>query len=57
VSVAQAETMMAAGRADKIAPFKDFNGPFQGTVYTTPAHYLSFFSPDSHFSLHRNLAA
>jgi len=56
-SVAKAEAMIKAGRADAIGAFEDFNGPYQGIVHTTAAHYLSFFSPDSGMSLHRNLEA
>jgi predicted alpha/beta hydrolase family esterase len=56
-SIARAEAMMAAGRADTIGSFEDFNGPYSGVVHSTAAHYLSFFSPVGHMSLHRNLAA
>lgn len=55
-SIAKAEAMLAAGQANDIAAFKDINGPYRGIVRTTPAHYLSFFSPDGEMSLHRNLA-
>ncbi len=55
-SVAKAEAMLAAGQANDIAAFKDINGPYGGIVRTTPAHYLSFFSPEGEMSLHRNLA-
>jgi len=48
--------MMAAGRADVLTAFADFNGPYQGRTVTTPARYLSFYSPDSDLSIHRNLA-
>jgi pimeloyl-ACP methyl ester carboxylesterase len=54
-SVAKAKGLMAAGHPDTLASFTVFNGSLQGTVYTTPAHYLSFFGPDSRISLHRNL--
>jgi pimeloyl-ACP methyl ester carboxylesterase len=55
--VAKAEAMLAAGHANEIAAFKDINMQYQGFVRTTPAHYLSFYSPDGKMSLHRNLAA
>jgi pimeloyl-ACP methyl ester carboxylesterase len=40
-SVAKAEAMLAAGRANEMAAFTDINMQYQGTVWTTPAHYLS----------------
>jgi pimeloyl-ACP methyl ester carboxylesterase len=55
-SVATARAMIAAGHADQIAAFSDFNGSYAGTVYTTPAHYLSYFDPDGYDVMHRNLA-
>jgi hypothetical protein len=56
-SVAKAEAMVAAGHADTIGSFEGFDEGSSGVVHTTAAHYLSFFSPDSRTSLHRNLAA
>ncbi len=55
-SVAKAEAMVAANRADETTTFDDFNMADHGIVLTTPAHYLSFFSPNGEMSMHRNLA-
>jgi pimeloyl-ACP methyl ester carboxylesterase len=55
-SVAKAEAMVAANRADDISTFDDFDMAVHGIVFTTPAHYLSFFSPNGEMSMHRNLA-
>ncbi|MBA3034354.1 MAG: alpha/beta hydrolase [Gammaproteobacteria bacterium] len=45
-SVARARQMIAAGKADEIAPFEDNNQGQDRTIKTTAKIYLSFFDPE-----------
>ncbi|MGI9102177.1 MAG: lipase family alpha/beta hydrolase [Terriglobales bacterium] len=55
-SVETARAMVAEGKGGKKATFDDFNAGEKGTVTTTAEHYLSYFDPDSHAVIPRNVA-
>ena len=55
-SIAKARAMVAAGKGNESATFEDLNLGRTGSVRTTAANYLSYWNPDGHAVIARNVA-